>query len=178
MGAGLVGIALLLATAALLLASLGRGEAVADLPPGRAFVVEVVDGDTIDVQLRGHRERIRLLGVDAPESVHPSAPIQCFGQEASTHLAALLPPGTEISLTRDVESHDHYDRRLAYVHTADGAVFVNQWLLDHGLADVALYEPNMAHRHELTTAAATARRNGVGLWAACDGPDQPLDPDS
>ncbi len=175
-----MGFALLLAAAAATLTAIGRGPSDAErvLGPGRAEVTEVIDGDTIEVRLDGDRHRIRLLGVDAPESVNPSTPIQCFGPESSAELRALLPPGTEVALTRDVESHDHYDRVLAYVHRIDDGLFVNRWLLDRGLADVAIYEPNVTLRAELEAAAYAARQRGEGLWTSCDGPDQPLDPES
>ncbi|MEM9612458.1 MAG: thermonuclease family protein [Actinomycetota bacterium] len=178
-----MGLALLLAAAAATATAVGSTGTAATVElgrhdRGRAEVIEVIDGDTIEVRLDGGRHRVRLLGVDAPESVHPTAPVQCFGPEASARLTALLPPGTEVALTRDVESHDHYDRVLAYVHRADDGLFVNRWLLDQGLADAAFYEPNTTHRAELEAAAHTARRHGHGLWGVCDGPDQPLDPGS
>lgn len=141
----------------------------------RAVVVDVVDGDTVELDIGGRRERVRLLGVDAPESVHPSVPEQCFGQEASTGLATLLPPGSAVRIERDHEARDRYQRLLLYLYRADDDLFVNRWLLDQGLADTSFYEPNTTRRVELTSARATAKRGRVGLWGSCDGPDQPLD---
>lgn len=142
---------------------------------GRAVVIEVVDGDTVELDIGGHHQRVRLLGVDAPESVHPSVPVQCFGVEASAELSALLPPETEVTIERDVELRDRYDRLLLYLYRAEDGLFVNRWLLDNGLADTLFYDPNHAYRIALTEARATAQRSRHGLWGHCDGPDQPVD---
>ncbi|MGF1599561.1 MAG: thermonuclease family protein [Acidimicrobiales bacterium] len=119
-------------------------------------------------------ERVRLLGVDAPESVSPSVPEQCFGAEASLALAELLPPGTVVTVTRDIEARDRYDRLLLYLHRSNDGLFVNRWLIDSGLADAVAYEPNTAHRTEFDRARRQAEAGGIGLWGRCDGPDQPL----
>ena len=88
-----------------------------DGPPGAATVVRAVDGDTLVVTLAtGGTETVRLIGVDTPETVAPRRPVECFGPEAAAALAALVPPGTEVRLSRDVEPRDRYDRLLAYVH--------------------------------------------------------------
>jgi micrococcal nuclease len=87
----------------------------AALPPGHATVVTVIDGDTLDVRIAGRRERVRLIGIDTPETVHPTKPVECFGPEASARAAELLPVGSVVLLRRDVEARDRYDRLLAYV---------------------------------------------------------------
>lgn len=140
-----------------------------------ATVVEVVDGDTVELDIAGRRERVRLLGIDAPESVHPTVPVQCFGPEASDELARLLPVGSTVRLERDVEPRDRYDRLLLYLYRPGDDLFVNRWLLANGLADTSFYDPNTTRSAELTRARGLARSGGVGLWGACDGPDQPLD---
>jgi len=152
----------------------GARAPAASLPPGQAVVVEVVDGDTIELDLGGRRERVRLLGIDAPESVHPSVPVQCYGPEASLQLTSLLPPSTVVRVERDAELRDRYDRLLLYVYRVEDGLFVNRWLLAMGLADTSYYEPNTALSSPLITARAEARAAGRGLWGHCDGPDQPL----
>ena len=144
-------------------------------PIDEAVVIDVVDGDTVDLDIAGTRERVRLLGVDAPESVHPSMPVQCFGEEASAALAELLPRGSIVRLERDIEARDRYDRLLLYLYRSEDDLPVNLWLVRRGLADTAFYEPNTARAPELTRAKGAARAEGTGLWGACDGPDQPLD---
>jgi micrococcal nuclease len=137
---------------------------------GRASVVRVVDGDTVEVQVGGREETVRLIGIDTPETVDPRSPVECFGAEASDRSKALLPEGTEVRLVADVEPRDRYDRLLAYVYRDDGT-FVNLALVEDGYASVLTYPPNVAHVDEFTAAAARAREEGRGLWAACGGPD-------
>lgn len=141
----------------------------------RGVVVEVVDGDTIELAIGGRTERVRLLGIDAPESVHPTVPVQCFGAEASAELSRILPPATEVRVERDHQLRDRYDRLLLYIYRMDDDLFVNDWLVRNGLADTSFYEPNLTRSVSLTRARADARSGGTGLWSQCDGPDQPLD---
>lgn len=147
--------------------------AIADSPT----IAAVIDGDTIEVAFAtGQVETVRLLGVDTPETVDPRRPTQCFGQEASAHLAALVPPGTPVRLERDVEARDHYGRLLAYVHRRSDDLFVNLDLVAGGFADVSFYEPNTTHRATFGHAVLTARTQQLGLWGACGSPDLALDP--
>jgi micrococcal nuclease len=134
---------------------------------GEATVVEVVDGDTVTVDAGGRREDVRLLGIDTPETVHPTKPVECFGPEASAHLESLLPPGTRVRLERDVESRDQYGRLLAHVRRADDDLLVNQDLVEGGFADVLVIEPNRAYAGVLRQARDQARRAGTGRWSAC-----------
>jgi micrococcal nuclease len=142
---------------------------------GLATVDHVVDGDTAVVRLNGREETIRVLGVDTPETLDPDTPPECFGAEASDRTKALLPPGTEVRLTRDVESRDRYDRLLVYVERADDGLFVNLDLVEGGWADDLPFPPNTAHAREFALAVATARREGRGLWGACGSADTPAD---
>ena len=69
-----------------------------------ATLVRVIDGDTIDVTVDGVEERVRLIGIDTPETKKPNTPIQCFGPEASEFTHSLLPDDTKLHLERDVEA--------------------------------------------------------------------------
>jgi len=141
--------------------------------PGVGRVTRVVDGDTIVVDLGGRSEKVRLLGIDTPETKSPTKPVQCYGKEASAHTAELLDPGTEVRLERDVEERDAYGRLLAYVYrTADG-LFVNLDLARGGYASLLTYAPNVAHAGELSSAVDDARTRQAGLWGACGGPGRP-----
>jgi micrococcal nuclease len=153
--------------AAALLTGCGPGGRATPREPGLAEVVRVVDGDTIVVRLAGIEESVRLLGIDTPESVDPRSPVECFGKEASARTAALLPPGTEVRLVRDVEARDRFSRLLAYVYRADDGAFVNLQLVQDGYAAVLSYPPNVAHADELATAASRARHEARGLWSRC-----------
>lgn len=148
--------------------------------PFEARVVNVVDGDTIDIAFSApdHSdavERIRLIGIDAPESVSRRDPVQCFGPEASQAMKDLLPPGTPVIVERDAELRDRYGRLLAYVHRRDDDLFINRWMLQEGLADTMFFAPNTTFETDFTSVRNNARSAPVGLWASCDGPDQPLE---
>ncbi|MEE9417751.1 MAG: thermonuclease family protein [Acidimicrobiales bacterium] len=139
-----------------------------------AIVAETIDGDTIRVDLVSGTEVVRLLGIDTPETVDPRRPEQCFGSEASSFLAQLLPTGTPIRLERDRQARDTFGRLLAYVHRAPDGLFINHELLAGGYADTLSIEPNTTFRSEFDVALRTARAERRGLWGQCDGPDQPL----
>jgi micrococcal nuclease len=134
---------------------------------GAATIDRVVDGDTVIVRLSGRRERVRLIGIDTPESVKPNTPVQCYGPESSQRTHALLPPGTTVRLVGDVEARDQYKRLLAYVYRADDGLFVNLVLVREGYARPYPFKPNLAHEAEITRAADDARAAGRGLWSHC-----------
>ncbi len=156
----------------------GCGSRAAPPPPGSvgsATVVRVIDGDTVELSIGEVTERARLLGIDAPESVSPKVPDQCFGAEASQALHDLLPPGSEVRIERDAESRDRYGRLLLYLYRADDGLFVNQWMLESGLADAMAFEPNTTFAVPFEAVRSQAETAGTGLWGRCDGPDQPLE---
>jgi micrococcal nuclease len=141
-----------------------------------ATVTHVVDGDTVDLQIAGTTERVRLLGIDTPETVKPDTPVQCFGPEASARTKALLPDGTAVLVQRDAEARDRYGRLLGYVwRRADGR-FVNADLVSGGYARILSITPNTAHRAELARLAGEARTAGRGLWASCPPVDRGTGP--
>ena len=134
-------------------------------------MVEVVDGDTVDVKVADRTERVRLIGIDTPEATGGFLPVECYGDEASAFTKTLLPVGTEVLLTRDVEARDRYDRLLAYVHRAGDGLFVNLEIAASGYAEALIIEPNSTHAGAFYAAAAAARDQGLGLWGACGSAD-------
>ena len=134
-----------------------------------ATLVSVVDGDTIVARVNGNKERIRLIGIDTPETKKPNTPVQCFGPEASKFTTRLLPPGTALHLERDVEARDKYDRLLAYVYRADDGLFVNLHIVRQGYARLLTFPPNVAHVDEFVAASRAAEQDDIGLWAGCTG---------
>lgn len=142
--------------------------------PEIAVIEWVIDGDTVDVVIAGSTERVRLIGLDAPESVSRDTPEQCYGTEAAEALRGLLPVGHEVRVERDVESRDRYGRLLLYLYRLDTELFVNEWLIANGFADTMFFEPNTTYRSRFTEMRDRARRAGAGLWGQCDGPDQPV----
>jgi len=139
-----------------------------------ATVDRVVDGDTIIVFIDGRRERVRLIGIDTPESVDPNRPEQCYGHEASVYLESMLPSKTPVSLVRDVEARDKYDRLLAYVIRTEDQLFINLDLIEKGYAGPLTFAPNDHYADLFESSARAAASAGIGLWSACGGPDVPL----
>ena len=140
-------------------------------PPGgvapNATVVRIVDGDTIVVDFDGDDERVRLIGIDTPESVKPDTPVECFGKEASAFTASLLPEGTPVRVERDIEARDDFGRLLGYVMRADDGLFVNLEIVEQGYAQPLTIAPNVAHADEFVAAARDAEAADRGLWSAC-----------
>ena len=129
-------------------------------------VVKVVDGDTIHVQVGGMREKVRYIGVDTPETKHPSKGVECFGQKASDFNARLV-GGEQVRLVRDVQERDRYGRLLAYVHRVRDGLFVNAELARRGYAHPLSIPPDVRHAERFERLAREAREHDRGLWAAC-----------
>lgn len=153
----------------------GPGGAAEDRP-GAADVVSVTDGDTIRVRVAGVEERVRLVGIDTPETQGRGGLRECFGAEATDRTRQLLPGGTRVRLVLDVEARDRYGRLLAYVYRASDGLFVNLALAREGYAAVLTVPPNVAHADDFVSAAAAARSRNAGLWGRCGGPDSSLAP--
>ena len=156
---------LFLFTYALLLSSCSNDSV--STSPNSATVKEVVDGDTIDIAIGGKTERVRLIGINTPETKHPTKGVECFGPEASAYTEQLLPKGTALRVERDVEARDKYGRLLLYVYIANSNVFVNLDLVTNGYARPMVFEPNTAHKADFAQSATQAELHNVGLWQAC-----------
>ncbi len=145
-----------------------------------ATVKRNVDGDTIAVSLTGSAdaspniEKVRLIGIDTPETKRPNTPIECFGKKASAATASLIPPGTPVRLERDVEERDRYGRLLAYVFRANDGLFINHELVRTGFAAAYTYPPNVAYADTFREAADVAQAVGAGLWGECGDPHIPV----
>lgn len=140
-------------------------ESVKEKQPGDvdATVTNVVDGDTIDIKINGREERVRLLLVDTPETVHPDKPVQPFGPEASDYAKEML-SGKEVRFEYDGPKRDHYDRLLGYVWV-NGENF-NQQLLEKGLARYAYeYDPPYVHAASMKNAETRAKQQEKGIWS-------------
>lgn len=126
-----------------------------------AAVVEYVhDGDTLFL---ADGRKVRLLGINAPEIGDNR---ECYGDEATEALRALLPAGSKVLVASDVEPLDQYGRSLLFVYT-DAGLNVNLELVAEGAATVEMYEPNVLLRDRLHSAEDAARDAGLGLWGAC-----------
>ena len=130
----------------------------AEDPPSQVFadVVDVIDGDTIEVEIDGVTERVRYIGIDTPEIGQRCA-------EEATEANRRLVSGKRIMLVPDKENRDIYDRLLRYVYS--GGELVELKLVELGLARPLKIFPNVRHSDEIAEAARTARANGTGcLW--------------
>lgn len=130
---------------------------------GVGTVTSVTDGDTLRLEVDGRELRVRLLGIDTPE-VYPE--IECFGPEAEAALAALAPPGAELSFAYDRDPRDRFDRDLMYLFTADGTL-INLELVAQGYARAVLFEPNDRYWSDLRDAEREAQDARLGLWGSC-----------
>jgi micrococcal nuclease len=130
-------------------------------------VVNVIDGDTINVNVNNITKHVRLIGIDTPETKHPTKTIGCYGKEANAYMVKLLPKGTQISLVLDKETTDKYGRVLAYVYIKSNNLFVNLNLVAKGYAKVMTFKPNVLHKYEFIQAQTKAKTNQVGLWDKC-----------
>jgi micrococcal nuclease len=134
-----------------------------------AVIESVVDGDTIDVTIDGRDERVRLIGIDTPETKKPNTPVECFGPEATDFIESLLPAGTGVRIERDVVGRDDYGRLLGYIYRGDDGIFVNYEIVRQGFARPLTIAPNINHERLFVSAARSADDDDVGLWAACSG---------
>lgn len=135
-------------------------------------VKKVVDGDTVVLSTG---EKVRLIGIDAPEARHneklkrdmektkkDADTIIALGKR-STQFTRSLVEGKRVRLEFDVERRDRYGRLLAYLYTEDG-VFVNAEILKEGYAMVMTVPPNVKYKDFFAELQKKARENKLGLW--------------
>ena len=141
--------------------SVAREGKVVRLPTGiDATVVSVTDGDTIRARFddSGETERVRLTGIDTPETKDPRSVVECFGAEASAETHKLLPQGTAVRLETDVDFRDRFGRVLAYVWRVDDGLFVNAALVKGGLGRAV----SLPAEREVRGPLQSPRRRGAG----------------
>lgn len=136
-----------------------------------AAVVTVVDGDTVDVLVDGQAVRLRLIGMDTPETKRPGTPIQCYGLEATARAHELL-DGQTVDLEADPSQGelDKYDRVLRYVWLPGGRLY-NLEMIAQGYAHEYTYSRAYKYQAAFLAAEARAREQGLGFWspATCGG---------
>jgi micrococcal nuclease len=142
------------------------------VPPGVQgpfTVIKVVDGDTIWVD-NGGRMKIRMIGLDTPETVDPRKPVQCFGREASAQAKTIL-GGQSVYLETDSsqDTIDKYGRTLAYVWIASGRLF-NLDMIADGYAFEYTYDLPYRYQADFRAAQNDARAHDRGLWSPDDCP--------
>src|SRR5262249_32187019 len=148
---------------AVALAALLAMAAAAAAEPFTATVVRVVDGDTIYVDLGGHTEKVRYIGMDTPETHHPARGAEPGGREATAVNRRLVESKT-VQLELDVRQRDRYGRLLAYVYV--GETMVNAELVRLGYAQGMTVPPNVKSASLFLALQREAREAGRGLWAS------------
>jgi micrococcal nuclease len=121
----------------------------------------VVDGDTIIVNIDGKKERVRLIGVDTPETKHPKKPVEYFGKEASAFTKRMV-GGKRVRLEYDQQRRDKYGRLLAYVFVEDGT-FLNAEIVKQGYGFAYTRFP-FKYLDDFRDYEREARENSRGLW--------------
>ncbi|MGF1617804.1 MAG: thermonuclease family protein [Acidimicrobiia bacterium] len=121
-------------------------------------VLSIIDGDTLTVALAaGGNDTVRLVGINTPESG------ECFADEATAVLNALVPPGSQLAMTVDVSDRDRFDRLLRYLWV--GQMSVNEELVRRGAAIARRFPPDIAMADRFEAAQASAQLAEFGLWA-------------
>lgn len=139
-----------------------------------AKVVSITDGDTIVVDINGKTEKLRFIGIDTPETHHPSKPVQYFGKEASDYTTKQLTNKT-IYLQKDVSDRDKYGRLLRYIWlikpsknepTKEEVIAncFNAELVKNGYAHAYTYPPDVKYNEIFKELEAKAREKHIGLW--------------
>lgn len=124
-------------------------------------VTRVIDGDTIEIE---SGQKVRLIGVNAPESVDPKRKDQCFGKESSDFTKSLLLEKS-VKLEKDVSETDKYGRLLRYVWL--DSQMVNVTLVKEGFAQVSTFPPDVKYKDKFLVAQNYAKENNLGLWSKC-----------
>lgn len=140
-------------------------------PPGcePAQLERVIDGDTFVATVDGRDERVRLIGIDAPELDASATEMRQLAVEAANRLTELLQGGA-FCLERDVSERDRFGRLLRYVWRDDGTL-VNEAMVAAGLAVVSTFPPDVKHvSSRLLPAQLAARSAGVGVWGTIPTP--------
>ena len=131
------------------------------IKPVSAICTRAVDGDTIVVNITGQKERVRLIGVDTPETKHPRKPVQYFGKEASMFTANMV-EGKKVRLEFDQNQRDRYKRLLAYAYLEDGT-FLNAEIIKQGYGHAYTKFP-FKYMNEFRQYEREARIRKRGLW--------------
>jgi micrococcal nuclease len=127
-------------------------------------VTRVVDGDTLEVEIDGSMQKVRLIGVDTPETSDPRKEVECFGKESSSKTRELV-EGKFVRLEQDETQNDkdRYGRLLRYVYMEE-SVNLNLYLLQNGYAYEYTYEKPYKFQEEFKHAETNAREKELGLW--------------
>jgi micrococcal nuclease len=136
----------------------------------KVVLERAVDGDTLILKINGERERVRLVGMDSPESVKPHSPVECFGKEASIHAKEIL-KNKKLEFVPDSsqDTRDRFGRLLGYVFIVENDKKVNfaEKMIFDGYAYEYTYNKSHPYRYQLDfkKAQKSAKENKRGLWS-------------
>ena len=156
-------------------------------------ITKVVDGDTLDIERTDggkvlnekETQRVRLLGINSPETVDPRKPVECYGKEASSYLKGLADGKiAAIELDNTQTTHDRYGRILAYVYIKtsgikdENIIMLNSDMVKNGYAYEYTYDTPYKYQQEFKSLESIAKNNYIGLWGlnTCDGLKTPVAP--
>jgi len=155
-----------------------RAEFLALIPSKKPILNYVVDGDTISVHINGEAEKVRLIGIDTPESRRNDraklqaerskrdvATIVQMGKKAKEVLKEILPKGTELRIEYDVQKRDKYGRLLAYVYKTDNTM-INEEMLRQGYAQLLTIPPNVRYVERFRKVLTKSQKEGRGFWGS------------
>jgi len=129
-----------------------------------AKIIRVIDGDTVEVLLSGQKEKVRVIGINTPETIDPRRPVQCFGKEASSHAKEIL---TEQNVVLESDStqtnRDKYNRLLRYIFLNE--VDFGKSMIAEGFAYEYTYNIPYKYQSDYKEAEKEARNAQKGLWA-------------
>ncbi|MEU1981675.1 thermonuclease family protein [Nocardia sp. NPDC019395] len=148
------------------------GAPIAQAEPSTATVTKVVDGDTVDVTFdNGQEDRVRILGIDTPETVHPNKPVECRGPEATTFAKQeLLNRRVAVMTDSTQDERDDNDRLLAYLERDDSGWIYSVEAARAGVARNYVYDEPVQLQPQIAAAEQEAQDAGVGLWGPpCNG---------
>ena len=142
-----------------------------------ATVEKITDGDTFSVIFNGRKEKIRLIGIDTPESRKNAraekqskeesideATIIAMGKAAKEFISTLIKKGDKVKLEFDVQERDKYGRFLCYVYLEDGRM-LNEVVIREGYAYPLSIAPDVKYEEKFREAFRYARENNKGLWS-------------
>jgi micrococcal nuclease len=125
----------------------------------QARVEKISDGDTLTVRVDGRSEKVRLIGIDAPELGQ-----RPWGKKSREHLESLIASSSwSVTLEYDIDRRDKYGRLLAYVRAKDGRL-INLEMVKDGYAVLYTFTPNIRHVDQFTGAQRQAREKKIGIW--------------
>lgn len=142
-------------------------------------ITKIIDGDTIEVQKLSNasednkieKYKVRLLGINTPESVDPRRAVECFGKESSKYVTDnFLGETVRLETDNSQSKYDKYDRLLAYVYiSAD--IMINEKLINDGYAYEYTYDKPYKFQREFKAAQRLAKSEDRGLWSVdtCNG---------